>query len=143
MYRSALFAIAVGLWALAAAPPAAAQTRVVLPCDIGSLPCSIDVSAHVDAVGGARLPWVVRVAVPADVCLELRRESSDGVPLRTAIAPNGRVFRSGEQPLQVKPTIAGWYTVQFDSMPPTAEQVIDLQIGLLAPLDCDSPTVGR
>jgi hypothetical protein len=143
MHRCALFAVAVGLWALAAAPPAAAQTRLVLPCDISSLPCSVSLSAHVDAVGGSRLPWVVRVSVPAGVCLELRRESSAGVPLRTAIAPNGRVFRSGEQPLQVNPTIAGWYTVQFDSMPPTGEQVLDLEIGLLAQFDCDSPTVSR
>jgi hypothetical protein len=122
---------------------AAAQTRVYIPCPSGP-PCSTDVYGHIDAYGTARLPWVVSVIAPAGVCLDAFVISSDSgqYMLGSVIAPDGRVFRTTNSPLFVSPTIAGWYTLQFDTPPPGREQIFDVRMYFFPPGGCVS-TPGR
>jgi hypothetical protein len=100
------------------------------------------VAGHIDAVGPARLPWVATIAVPAGLCLYFTRQSADGLVIRTAIAPDGTVFRSSG-PTLITPTIAGWYTIQLDSAPPSLEQIFDFEFGFRASGDCNPGTPGR
>jgi hypothetical protein len=113
---------------------ASAQSRVIVPCPNG-VPCSASTSGHIDAFGPNRLPWVVSVAAPAGVCLSVRRISTDADILRSVIAPNGAVYRVGNNDphpnIYVNPTpIAGWYTVQLDSAPPAIEQIFSFRVDL-------------
>jgi len=140
MLRSLFLVSALFLIGLLSA--AQAQTRVIVPCPEGPH-CSTEVSGHIDAFGTARLPWVVSVAAPAGVCLFFQKITSDGPILRSAIAPNGVVFRAVDpNGIQVKETIAGWYTFQFDTPPPGREQIFRASITFLFPANCPG-TPGR
>jgi hypothetical protein len=80
---------------------------------------------------------VVSVATPAGVCLEIFKSTSDGPVLRSAIAPDGAVYRKPEGlRIEINPTIAGWYTVQLDTPPPGQEQVFEFVFGLDSVTNC-------
>jgi len=113
---AAVFAVALPF--MLAAAPAAAQSRIYIPCPY-------EIYGHIDTVGTARLPWVVALAVPADICLWVIRYNGDTDVIKTVIAPDGKVFRpTGFQ--VISPTIAGWYTIQIDTPPPGGEQISEM-----------------
>jgi hypothetical protein len=142
MRRSPLLALPLMIAALFVGSPADAQSRIYIPCPSGA-PCSVLVPGYIDAVGTARLPWVVQVAVPDGFCLWPSFGTHDAMPLRTVIAPNGIVYRRDNAvTLQVAPTIAGWYTLHYDTLPPGREQIFQINLRLLPAADC-FPTPGR
>ena len=141
MIRSVFFASALFLAALLSS--ASAQTRVIIPCPSG-VPCFIDVPGHIDAFGTARLPWVVSVATPSGVCLSVAKNTSDGPVIRSAIAPDGAVYRTLDgTPIIVRPTKAGWYTIQLDTPPPGREQIFNFRFQLSAAASCNTGTPPR
>lgn len=140
MFRSLLFALLVLPGGSLGATPAAAQTRIFVSCPNG-VPCTEVVHGHIDAVGTARLPWVVSLPVSAGVCLIARLESSDTDDIKTIIAPNGVVYRDTSR-VEVSPTVEGWYTIQIDTLPPGLEQIFEVELSLLATQNC-IPTPGR
>jgi hypothetical protein len=149
MQRSPLFLLPVAVGALFAASPAAAQSRIYVPCPNGP-PCSVNVPGYIDAVGTARLPWVISVAVPAGLCFRPMLSSADAgdarYVLRSVIAPNGIVYRNADaNGIRIKDTIAGWYTIQFDSKPPWREQLVGANLVFLPGNDpnCSTATPGR
>jgi len=126
---------------------AEAQTRILISCPSGP-PCSERVLGHIDAVGTARLPWVATVAVPANVCFQVHRDSagsSDGPVIRSVIAPNGTVYRATESTaIQINTGVAGWYTVQLDTPPPNREQIFNYSFEFLqSPPPCFVGAPGR
>jgi hypothetical protein len=129
---------------LFASVEAEAQTRMEIDCASGP-PCDQTVFGHIDAVGTARLPWVASVAVAANVCFYVLKLSSDGPAIQSVIAPNGTVYRAAANaPARVNPTsMAGWYTVQFDTPPPNREQIFQVQLSQWLTSQCSSATPGR
>jgi hypothetical protein len=123
---------------------AEAQTRIFIDCSSGT-PCEEEVLGHIDAVGTARLPWVAALAVPANVCLQIFRDSSDVAIASSVIAPNGPVYRSmSNSTVQISFTpIAGWYTIQLDTPPPNREQIFSFLFRLAPLSSCGTTTPGR
>jgi hypothetical protein len=145
MRRSAVpLALTLTTWLFLSPSHAAAQTRLFVPCPSG-VPCETDVYGYIDAYGTARLPWVASVIAPAGVCLypEIISGDNGASLLRSIIAPNGTVYRTKDIGIAVSPTIAGWYTLQFDAVPPTKEQIFQVRIHELPAGNCPNPTPGK
>jgi hypothetical protein len=135
MRRTLLFLLPF-LAMLCSASPAAAQTRLFIPCPSG-VPCSTEVYAHIDRVSADRLPWVASVIAPSGVCFAALSDSGDSTVRISVIAPNGTVYREGPigQPVYTvvafRTPVNGWYTVQLDSFPPGREQIATLKLSML------------
>jgi hypothetical protein len=130
------------LCAILVASAVQAQTRIFVSCPTG-VPCSTGIFGHIDAVGTARLAWIVQMPAPANQCLRLINVGSDASVLMTVIAPDGIVYRASDN-LFVNPVlISGWYTVQLDTAPPGIEQIFELQLFLFDRSDCAGSTQGR
>jgi hypothetical protein len=114
---------------LLGALPAAAQSRLIIPCANGP-DCSTPVAGYVDMVGTARLPWIATVAADVGLCLNFSILHSDTTGMVTVIGPDGQVYRSSFRPysITVHPTKAGFYTLIFDSQAPAGEQLFTGQI---------------
>jgi len=126
MRRTLLFLLPF-LSMLCSGSPAAAQSRLFIPCS--TLPCQTNVYVHIDRVGGARLPWLASVIVPASVCFSLDFLAKDSNVRISVIAPNGTVWRGGNF-VEFRTPGNGWYTVQLDSYPPGLEQIATLRLKL-------------
>jgi hypothetical protein len=136
------FATILFLVAVAAPLPAAAQSRLLIPCGNGP-DCSTPIAGYVDMVGTARLPWIATVAADVGLCLNFSIAHLDSVGMVTVIGPDGIVYRSSFRPysITVYPTKAGFYTLIFDSAPPAGEQLFTGQMQFFA--GCTSGDPGK
>jgi hypothetical protein len=130
MRRTLLFLLPF-LSMLCSGSPAAAQTRLFIPCPSG-VPCQTLVYVHIDQFGTTRLPWLASVIAPAGVCFRLDTVIAHDANVRiSVIAPRGTVYRGGNF-VEFRTAKNGWYTVQLDTYPPGREQIATLRLELLA-----------
>jgi hypothetical protein len=129
MRRCTFLAMVLITGAMLLASPAMAQTRLYIPCPNG-VPCGMTFPGHVDAYEGAPLPWIVSVAVPANVCFFVLIFTSDANTLVSVLRPDGIVHRGSDRASINSTPIAGWYTVQVDSQPPAVEQIFSIKLEL-------------
>lgn len=94
MRRTLLFLLPL-LTMLCWGSPAAAQTRLFIPCPSG-FPCSTQVYAHIDQFSVDRLPWLASVIVPNGACFLVGTEpfGRDSDVRISVIAPQGTVYRA-------------------------------------------------
>ena len=127
MKRTLLFLLPL-LTMLGSGSPAAAQSRLIIPCS--GFPCEERVNVHIDQFGTDRLPWLASVIVPGGVCFQVDTlVGSDSNVRISVIASHGTVWRGGNF-VEFRTPVTGWYTVQLDTYPPGREQIATLRLGL-------------